>query len=103
MLYILKAESNLAIESGGLAKAEAYIRGNSNVTKVSITANLQQYKSGKWNTIKTFSKSKESTTVSLLEEYSVAKGYTYRLQSTVTAYCGGASETKTVTSSEVKY
>lgn len=103
MLYIKSAGGMLDVSSGGSANIEVYVKGTSSVTKVSITAKLQQYKNGSWSTIKTFTKSKDSTSVTLSDTYPVTKGYTYRVQSTVTAYCGGASETRTVTSNEVKY
>ena len=102
MLYIADASSKLSITSG-TSNVQSWLSGTSSVTKVSITAKLQQYKNGSWTTIKTFSKSKDSTSVTLSDTYPVTKGYTYRVQSTVTAYCGGASETRTVTSNEVKY
>lgn len=103
MLYIDSTSAALDISSGGTAQIETKLFGTASVTKVSITAKLQQYKNGDWTTIKTFTKSKDSTSVTLSDTYPVTKGYTYRVQSTVTAYCGGASETRTVTSSEVKY
>lgn len=102
-LYISSASAKLSIGSDGSAQIETKLFGTSSVTKVSITAKLQQYKNGSWSTIKTFTKSKDSTSVTLSDTYPVTKGYTYRVQSTVTAYCGGASETRTVMSSEVKY
>lgn len=50
-----------------------------NVDKVVVEAYLQQYKGGKWITVKNWSNSKEGTTCSLSQDWYVARGYSYRL------------------------
>lgn len=101
-MYIDDAQSRLSISSGK-ATVSSYVEGRSDVTKVKITAKLQKYENGKWKTIETFTKSSNGTIVTISGTYSVTKGYTYRVSNIVTAYCGSASETKTITSNQVEY
>lgn len=88
-LYIEDSRSDLTISSGQ-AQVSSHIMGRSDVTKVKIVARLQKYENGKWTTIKTYTKTSNSSFASLSETYSVTKGYTYRVSNTLTAYCGVA-------------
>lgn len=96
--YISNAEALLSINSSGKATAEVYVTGNSEVTSIKATINLQQYKNGSWATIKTWSESSSSKILNFIDTYYVSSGYTYRVQSTVTAYSGQNSESTTLTS-----
>ena len=104
MDYIAQASGSLYIDSNGVATVKSSVNGyQGTTTRVEISANLQQYKNGLWVTIKTFTAESDSYRTSLSNTYSVAKGYSYRVQATIKAYCGSSVETRTVTSSEATY
>ncbi|MGI5999366.1 MAG: hypothetical protein ACOX89_11990 [Lutispora sp.] len=104
MFYINKANSNLSITATGQAQVKCYIEGYSGtVTKVSIEAELQQYKNGDWVVINSWYQSSSSYKLTLSKLMTVPKGYSYRVVADVTAYSGSDSETKTVISSKVYY
>ena len=104
MLYISQAYGNLSITSAGLAQVQCYVEGYSGtVTKVSIKAELQQYKNGDWVTINSWNQSSNSYRLTLSKSMAVPKGYSYQVVADVTAYNGSDSETQTVISSEVHY
>ena len=103
MDYISYASSNIYI-SNGKATISCSVYGYQGITtRVKIDAKLQQYQNGKWVSIDTFSNESNSYRVSIDETSSITKGYKYRVQATIKAYSGSSVETKTVTSSEVKY
>jgi len=104
MDYIAQANGTLYINSNGIATVDCDVYGyQGTTTRVEISANLQQYKSGRWVTIKTFTAISNSHRTSLSETYSVTKGYSYRVQATIKAYSGSAVETRTVTSGVATY
>lgn len=104
MRYTARASTNLIIDSKGEATITASITGYKNITsKVSLSAELQQYKNGKWSKVTSFSDSDDSHKLNLYETYSVSKGYKYRVRLTSKAVHNGKSETRTVTSSSVTY
>lgn len=104
MDYIVQADGSLYIDSKGAATVNCSVYANDSLTtRVEISANLQQYKSGRWITLKTFTAESNSHRTSLAETYSVSKGYSYRVQATIKAYSGSACETQIVTSSEATY
>lgn len=104
MEYIVQAKCNLYIDSNGIATVKSSVYGyQGTTTRVKISAKLQQYKSGRWITIKTFTADSDSHRTSLSETYNVTKGYSYRVQATIKAYSGSSVETRTVTSSKATY
>jgi hypothetical protein len=104
MVYIYESQSKLNITSTGQAQVKCYVEGYSGiVTKVSIEAELQQYKNGDWVVINSWYQSSSSYRLTLSKSTTVPKGYSYRVVADVTAYSGSDSETKTVISSEVDY
>ena len=104
MDYIAQAKGSLYIDSNGVATVKCSVYGYDNLaTRVEISANLQQYKSGRWVTLKTFTAESDSHSTNLTETYNVSKGYSYRVQATIKAYSGSKSETQTVTSSEATH
>ncbi|MCK9471751.1 MAG: hypothetical protein M0Q88_08365 [Bacilli bacterium] len=104
MDYIARASCFLYIDSSGKATTDCSVYGyQGTTTKVSITANLQQYKDGRWATIKTYTESANSHRVSLYETTTVLKGYAYRVTAEVKAYSGSSVETRNLTSSEAVY
>ena len=104
MDYIARASCFLYIDSDGKATTDCSVYGYQGITtKVSITANLQQYKDGRWVTIKTFTESANSHRASLYKTTAISKGYTYRVTAEIKAYSGSSVETRNLTSSEASY
>ncbi|MGL5716067.1 MAG: hypothetical protein ACRCXT_14565 [Paraclostridium sp.] len=102
MQYIVLAKNNLTINSSGVANITCSVAGKSGVNKTEITSNLQQYKDNKWVTIATW-KGSGTKSCSMNKSKSVAKGYSYRVSSTVKAYIDSKSETKSIVSDTRKY
>ncbi|MEF9992729.1 MAG: hypothetical protein RSD22_11020 [Romboutsia sp.] len=102
MAYIARSQSNLSINTNGVASISSTISGIAGVTKTEINSNLQQLRNGSWTTIKSGSKS-GSRDCNFTTTYSVPKGYSYRVSSVVKAYKGTSSETKTVNSASYYY
>ena len=104
MDYIARASWFLYIDSSGKATTDCSVYGyQGTTTKVSITANLQQYKDGRWITVKTYTEGANSHRASLYETATISKGYTYRVSAEVKAYSGSNVETRNLTSSEASY
>ncbi|WP_313527701.1 hypothetical protein [Anaerotignum sp.] len=104
MKYTARVAANLIIDSKGKATVTASVDGYKSITsKVSLSAELQRYKNGKWSNVTTFSDSDNSHRIRLYETYRVSKGYKYRVVVTSTAVHNGKSETRTVTSSSTAY
>ena len=104
MVYIYESQSKLNITSTGQAQVKCYVEGYSGtVTKVSIEAELQQYKDGDWVTINSWYQSSSSYRLTLSKSMAVPKGYSYQVVADVTAYNGSDSETQTIISSEIDY
>lgn len=101
--YISSGGASISINSSGKATVDTNVTGNSEVTSITATINLQQYKNGSWTTIKTWNASSSSRMLRFTDTYSVSSGYDYRVSSTVTAYSGKNSETVTFTSSSNRY
>ena len=97
---------SLQINSG---TAEAYVVvrcSDSNITTAKFTTNLQQYKSGKWTTIKTWKSTEaiEYLSAGFSGEYDIQKGYSYRLSGSISVYKGSTLiETVGFTSSTRSY
>lgn len=104
MKYTARASTNLIIDSKGKATITASIDGYKGVTdKVSINAELQQYKNGRWTKVTSFSDSDNSHRIRIYETTKVSRGYKYRVVTKVTAIHNGDKEIKTIISSEQKY
>lgn len=101
--YISTARARLNIDSSGKATVETYVAGNSAVTSAKATINLQQYKGGRWTTIKTWNESSNSRILDFSGTHYVPSGYEYRVQSNVTVYSGTRSESTTIISSSQGY
>ena len=80
----------MEVDKWGIATISA--SGQSSITSsadsVELIVDLQRYKDGKWETIKTWSDKPEATFAAVYERYAIAKGYSYRLYLTVKAYQG---------------
>lgn len=104
MEYVARYEADISVDDKGLATISCMIYGYmGTTTRVEITAKLQRYVGGRWVTIQTFTAESDSHRVSLSKTYSLTKGYTYRVQATVTAYSGTSVESDMVTSGTLSY
>ena len=82
--YISSFTSNLSI-SNGIADISVFVSSR-NCDRILIKGFLQRYESGSWTTIKSWSLSQIGTIAILNENYSVNKGYQYRLLSNCEVY-----------------
>lgn len=88
---------------GGKASIDAETLADTNATSVYVGASLQQYKSGSWVVVTSWSNTKIGSYVNLSQTWYVTSGYTYRLVTTHTTYFSGTSESTTLTSRNVTY
>lgn len=77
-------QSTFDIDSNGKSSNTVYLNSR-NSDKLKINAYLQQYNSGRWTTIKSWSESRNSTSYGFTNSWYVPKGYSYRLVSN--GYC----------------
>ena len=73
-------QSTFDISSNGKSSNTVYLNSR-NSDKLKINAYLQQYDSGRWTTIKSWTGSKISTSYGFTNNWYVNKGYPYRLVS----------------------
>ena len=90
--YVTKVNGTLDISNTGMAKVTAKGGADSKgVTKITVSASLQQLIGGTWKELKSWTSSSDGTSVSLSEKsWSVAHGYSYRVVASVKAYTGTA-------------
>ncbi len=86
--YIYVFQNKFDISSGGKATVEVYLLANG-IDQAKIVANLQQYKNGAWQTIKTWSSIRNGASCGLSESRYVVSGYSYRMVSYGYAYIDG--------------
>ena len=87
------------ISPTGKATVEVILEAH-NTDELKIQANLQQYKSGRWTTIKSWSNTSTDIYCAMGEIWYVMSGYNYRLVSTGTAYKNGMQVEQTTYTSE---
>lgn len=73
-------QSTFDIASNGKSSSTVYLNSR-NTEKVEVKSYLQQYDSGRWATIKSWTGSKSSTSYGFTHNWYVSKGYSYRLVS----------------------
>lgn len=99
LVSIATYNCNLTI-NGGNAVVTGSVSGKLGIKSTSVTCKLQKLESGKWTTIKTFTKKTGKLNCYSSNTYSgIKKGSTYRGVAVVTA----DKETKTITSASQKY
>ncbi len=81
-------ENAFDISSDGQASVDSYLVAR-NVDSVKVTAKLQQYKDGKWKTIKSWSETRDGTRCGAGGKWYVASGNKYRMISYGYAYVDG--------------
>lgn len=88
--YILTIGGDIDISSFGTATV--YGNGtarSTDVNKLAITLDLQQYTNGKWETKKSWSQTSQLFSINTADySWAVAHGYSYRLYITLKAYNG---------------
>ena len=80
-------QSTFDISSNGKSSNTVYLNSRDS-DKVKVSAYLQQYKSGKWTTIKSWSEYANQTSHGFTKNLYVTKGYLYRLVSYGYVYKG---------------
>lgn len=99
-----QATARLSVDSAGNAAISCRVYSRSGTTmRVTISAKLQRYVNGEWDTLKIFTVESDSFWVSLDDSYKVSKGYTYRVRKTFRADNDSSMETRIVISTEVKH
>ena len=102
--YVSENNANISVDNNGVATISCKAFGHKGITtRIEITADLQRYDNGRWITINRFAAASDSHRVSLSHTHTLATGYSYRVQATVTAYSGSAAESDVVTSGTVLY
>jgi hypothetical protein len=99
MTYISSTYCNLDISSSGLAECSASVNAYSGTDSVSISMYLQKYNSG-WSTVQQWSTSANGNYVSILKNYYVMSGYTYRVLVYYYAHENGQVESLSRSNSE---
>lgn len=99
---IYKISSSLT-RSGSNAVVSSSVRGQSGVTKTSVTSTLQRKVSGKWVNVKSWTDTQNKILSSLNKTNSITKGYSYRVMTKGTAYRGSVGESGTVYSNVINY
>lgn len=103
MSYINHVGVSLSIDKNGKATINASMGCYQNVSSCILEIELQVYKDGYWQSVKTWYAYGTYTT-SFYQEYYVARGYTYRVRATGHAYVNGRDvEQGTIYSNEVDY
>jgi len=74
------------ISASGLAQFETSVYSRSTINKVVISASIQQYKNGSWQTLKSWSTTTYSNSGYLSQQLYVTHGYNYRLVSSAAVY-----------------
>lgn len=74
------------ISGSGLAQLNTALYARSNINKVVITQNLQQYVNGSWKTIKSWTGTFYSSSGYMNKSWYVTSGYYYRMVSTGAVY-----------------
>ena len=99
-------ESDLTISSGKAVCTVLVETTTAKADKVSFSIKLQQYQSGSWKTIDTWSKNIVPTNdgANFKESSSISKGFTYRFTGTIKTYKNGTLlDTCSITSMEKTY
>ena len=101
-LYIKGKNLDFRI-SDGVATVTGWVTGQTGVAdRCQIVVYLQEKSGNIWKNIATWSDESDGGRASVSETKKVTAGKTYRAKAVVTAWSGGASETKTILSSEEK-
>lgn len=101
--YINVFQSTFDISSSGKSSSTVYLNAR-NVDKIEIEADLQQYKNGRWTTIKSWSSIEDGTSNEFAKDWYVTKGSSYRLVAYGYVYKGNTIvESTSSTSNSIDY
>ena len=101
--YISIFESVFVITPGGRADVDAFVYAPP-AEETAVSAYLQQYKNGSWQTIKSWSNREEGDCCGMGNSWYVNKGYSYRVVSYGYVYINGVMvESTSITSQTRSY
>lgn len=84
--YLITLGSNLSF-SGDYAKVSIVCDADpTDVDKITVKCELQQFKDSYWNTVKEWTESRDGALIRYTKSYPVAKNYSYRVKTTATVY-----------------
>lgn len=87
--YIITIAGDLDINSLGLATVWVHCNSDFNsVTKIKAKCELQRLENRSWKTIKTWTETRDASSVMYEKEAALYKNYSYRLKITASAYSG---------------
>lgn len=86
---IIDFANTFSISSSGEATVNSKLHANSNINKVVLTASIQQYKNGTWNTLKSWTSTSYSSSGLIDQKWYLMSGYNYRLVSSGSVYENG--------------
>ncbi len=84
--YITEFANAFDISPTGLFQLYTALSARSGITKTEVTASIQQYVNGDWQTIKSWTQTSKRNKIELLQEWYVEKNYYYRLVSSGAVY-----------------
>jgi len=94
LTYLSSIAAELHITPEGVATVYAdAISFSEQLTNLLVVAELQQLINGNWTTIRTYRYFTGDTVAVISQTCDVARGYSYRVKNTTTAYAGNNSET----------
>lgn len=89
--YIITIAGDITISDSGWTKVHVYTNGDFlDIDKIKVKIELQRLEDRSWNTIKTWTESKDASTITVDKETAVYKGYSYRLKVTTYVYKDGS-------------
>lgn len=104
MSYISGTNVTISKNQSGKATIYCYVSGYPGITtKIEITAYLQEYRNGAWQTINTYIQTTNSHIATLSRESTVSSGRSYRVTAMVRAFSGTRSEIQIIRSNELRF
>lgn len=83
---IIDFANTFHISPSGEATVNTKLYAESNINKVILTASIQQYKNGAWNTVKSWTSTSYSSNGTIDQNWYLVSGYNYRLISSGSVY-----------------
>jgi len=84
--YLITMGGDLDFEDNNVVHVDVMSDADVNdVDKMTLKCELQQYK-GSWQTIKTWTETRNAAEITYTKDYVVAKNYSYRIKLTASAY-----------------
>lgn len=84
--YLMTMGGDLDFEDNNIVHVDVMSDADmDDVNKMTLKCELQQYK-GSWQTIKTWTETRNAAEITYTKDYAVAKNYSYRIKLTASAY-----------------